>query len=283
MNFLIKTLTLYIVLSILIIIYKDLPFSKINLRKKFPYLVTTVFLLSFLPFYFYYESFLNCNLKCLILGPIPLNNKVFLIPLISFTLFFIFLLKNFTKELKYKKLPLILYGKNKEGVSVNGIFKPFILIDKTLWESLSKKEKKVILLHEINHIRQKDTLLKLLINLISKTFFYFPHLFLLRKSFEEIAELASDEYTLTKISERENIVKTIAKLSLILNSNPIFSFISSPVLKRIDFLRNNKKNKIKIFLFTLCLLTLFITLLSFIPFKENCGINCHNLKTLCNL
>ena len=283
MIFLIKTFTLYFILSILIIIYKDLPFKKINLRKKFPYLVTIVFLLSFLPFYFYYESFLNCNLKCLILGPFPLNNKVFLIPLISFILFFILFIKNLIRELKYKKLPLIVYGKNKEGISVKGIFKPFILIDKTLWESLSKKEKKVILLHEINHIRQRDTLLKLIIDLSSKTFFYFPHLFLLRKSFEEIAELASDEYTLTKISERENIVKTIAKLSLILNSNPIFSFISSPVLKRIDFLRTNRKSKIKIFLFILCLSTLFIILLSFIPFKENCGTDCLNLKTLCNL
>ncbi|MEO0295372.1 MAG: M56 family metallopeptidase [candidate division WOR-3 bacterium] len=283
MNFLIKTLTLYIILSIIILVYKELPFSKINLRKKFPYLLIIVFILSFLPFYIYYKAFLDCNLKCLILGPLPLNNKIFFIPLISFTLFFILLTKYLIKELKYKKLPLILYGKNKEGISVNGIFKPFIFIDKTLWKSLSKKERKIILLHEINHIRQKDTFIKLIISLLSKTFFYLPHFFLLRKTFEEIAELASDEYTLIKTSEKENIVKTIAKLSLILNSNLNFSFTSSPILKRIDSLSTNRKSKTKFFLFTLFLSALFITLISFFPLKENCGIDCQNLKTLCHL
>ncbi len=283
MNFLIKITIFYFILSILIIIYKDLPFSKITLRKNFPYFFISIFLLSFLPFYFYYEGFSNCDFRCFVLGSIPLENKIFLIPLFSFLLFLLLLIKNLVKEWKYKKLPLIIFGKNKEGVSVKGALKPFIYIDRNLWNTLSKKEKKIILLHEINHIKEKDAFFKLILELLSKTFFYLPHLFLLRKVFKEISELASDEYSLIKTQEKEEIIKTIAKLALEINSNSFSGFASSSILKRIESIRKERKNKIKIFFLLIPLSALLVNLLYLTPFKQNCEIKCGSSKMCKNL
>ncbi len=134
-------------------------------------------------------------------------------------------------------------------------------------------------MHEISHIRNKDNFFKLILSLLSKTFFYIPILFPLNKTFEEIAELSADEYSLKKIREKNLILKVIAKLSLFLNSNPSLSFFSSPLLKRIDCLENNKKNNFyKPLLLTLLTFLFFI---SFNPQIDSCHVYCEGVKEIC--
>ncbi|MEN3046395.1 MAG: M56 family metallopeptidase [Candidatus Hydrothermales bacterium] len=141
------------------------------------------------------------------------------------------LIREYLKEIKYKNFPLIVYGNNPFGASVKGAFKPFIFIDVNLWKKLDKNEKKVIIYHEISHIRSRDNLTKLILNITYKAFFYLPQIYLPIKSFEEIAEMASDGYSLIKTRAKEKIIKSLAKITLILDSQTSTSFFPTQFSK----------------------------------------------------
>ena len=283
MNFYIKILIFYFLITFLVILYKELPFSKITLRRLFPYFAIIIFLLSLYPFYLYFQGLKSCEIRCITLGGISIKKEIILLPLISITSFISLFLIYIFRERKYRIEKLIYIGKNSEGISVKGVLKPFIFIDKNIWKKLNKKERKIVLLHEINHIRNRDTLFKLIFSLLSKTFFYLPFFFLLEKSFEEISELSADEFALKKTKERNLILKTIAKVSLILNSSPLLSFASSPLLKRIELIENRKRNGFYNVLFILLIIITGFLFISFIPKSGSCQVQCQMANDLCKI
>jgi|GEM_PF-1826117 len=283
MNFYFKILLFYSLLSLLVFLYKELPFSKITLRRLFPYFSLVIFLLSLYPFYLYFQGLKSCEIRCITLGGISIKKEILYLPLISFITFLSLFLTYLLREKKLRIKRIIYFGKNKDGISAKGVLKPFIFIDRTLWEKLNKKERKIVLLHEIQHIRNKDTLFKLIFSLLSKTFFYLPFFFLLEKSFEEISELSADEFALKETKERNLILKTIAKVSLILNSSPLLSFASSPLLKRIELIENKKRNRFYNVLFILLIIITGFLFISFIPKSGSCQVQCQMVNDICTI
>jgi|Deesub1362A_J573_1020465.scaffolds.fasta_scaffold00032_7 Zn-dependent protease with chaperone function len=281
MNFLINTILFYIALSLLSILYKDLPFSKITLRNLFLLFLGLILILSFIPPFIYLKGAENCTLKCTVLAGIPVFKTFTFLPLISTLSFFTFSGFYLKKDLKFKGMPFIFFGKNRNGISIKGILNPFIHIDRNFWENISEKEKNAIIRHEIWHIKKRDNLWKLILSGLSITFFYIPTFFFLLKSFEELSELSADEFSLKKGTDRETLLSAIAKTA-VLHARGVkgSSFGSSPLLKRISLIEKNCKPYRHSLFLVIPLILMAFSLYSFLPPEHSCQTFC-NLKHLC--
>lgn len=281
MNFVFNTILFYISLSLIVFLYKELPFSKITLRNIFPLFFLFILVLSSIPPFIYFTGAENCTLKCTILSGIPILKILILLPVLS-TIFFITLFISYLKrDLKYKDMPFLFFGKNKSGISVKGFLRQFIHIDRNFWKRIEAKEKIAIIRHEIWHIRKKDNLWKLILSLLSKTFFYIPPLPLLSKTFNELSELSADEFSVKRGTEKQTLLSAIAKTA-ILNAYDVrgISFGSSPLLKRISLIEKKYRPTWYIILPTIPLLLMFFSLYSFLPIEHSCEIAC-SLKYIC--
>jgi len=80
------------------------------------------------------------------------------------------------------------------GTAVTTDFRPYIILPEV---EFSSDELRVILLHEWKHIRDKDYLTKIIINLICFVFWWNPLLYVLRKNFHFAKELKCDQFAVT--------------------------------------------------------------------------------------
>lgn len=281
MNFLLNTILFYIALSGIAMLYKDLPFSKISLRNTFPLFFGFILILSFIPPLIYFTGSENCTFRCTVLAGIPVFKILIILPLSSTFFFFVIFSLYLRKESKFKSMPVIFFGKNKNGISVKGILKPFIHIDRDFWKKIDKSERIAIIRHEIWHIKKKDNLWRLVLSLLSKTFFYIPPLFFLFKTFDEISELSADEFSLKRGTDRQVLLSSIAKTALLYSQNTSrISFSSSPLLKRIYLIEKKHKDHRYILLSIIPIILLILSLHSFSPFEHSCQIAC-NLNRVC--
>ncbi len=255
MNFALFSLILFMFLILLILLYPLLPFSLIALRKYFPLFFLFIFIFSLNPFILLIVGIYNCNFHCSFMGHFAFYKELLTLPLIS-SFFFIFILTYYLKkDFKFKKLRVrrLTFGKNPHGISVIGFFKPFIYIDKGLWSILDRNEKKAIISHEICHIKNRDTLWKMLIHALSLSFFYLLPLLFIKKTFEEITELSADEFVLTKRKDRDSLLKAIAKTIYFQHGFHLNAgFFSSSISKRISFIEGKRK-RINILFFVVIL------------------------------
>ncbi len=281
MNFVLNTILLYFALSLTVILYKELPFSKITLRNIFPFFFGFILILSFVPPIIYFTGAGNCTLKCTVLAGIPIYKPFIFLPFMSTLSFFVIFGFYLKRELKFKGIPFLFFGKNRSGISVKGVLNSFIHIDRNFWENIEKGERVAIIRHEIWHIKKKDNLWRLVLSLLSKTFFYMPPLFLLFKTFDEISELSADEFSLKRGTDRETLLSAIAKTALLYSQERgAISFGSSPLFKRISFIEKTYRDYRYILLSVIPLVLLVFSLHSFLPPEHSCQIAC-NLHRMC--
>lgn len=159
-----------------------------------------------------------------------------------------------------------------------GIFHPRIFIPD---KSYSAEERQNILLHEYQHIKNKDPLKKFLLQLIVSSYWWFLPLYLFRNQVHFIIELRVDHqvtssmtkegyfsYVESLVSVKKKEKKTDPKLANRLVTN--FTFSDSNILsRRIEFLLAGFKNKrTKRYLLTLAFILPFIvTSFIFEPYR----------------
>ncbi len=129
---------------------------------------------------------------------------------------------------------------------VCGLFSTEIYIPEALCKTLSKKEYEAVLAHEIEHIRYKDNLIRLVLTLISSIFWWIPTKWL-RSHIEEGQEIGCDfrckDYGVDPIALATAIYKS-AKFSLKGPENEFtHSLAKHLICKRTDLLLKTNLNK----------------------------------------
>lgn len=163
-----------------------------------------------------------------------------------------------------------------------GLTPVFTYFDKVFWDDslqLSNKEKKQILNHEIEHVKQKHSYDVMVYQVLSNVFWFNPIIYLMYRALIDLHEFQADARVIKDIELKDSYPKLVARmafqgLDLPLGSN----FISSTTLKRIRMMKANRKtNWFKVAM----LIPLTVLVFGLISMKSNNSIiSFNNYSTL---
>lgn len=171
--------------------------------------------------------------------------------------------KNFSNELetyktlfpflKDEKIKGIYKIKNVQEPFVTNPFKPTIYLPNI---NYTKEELTFILLHESQHVKNKDLYIKILIQILIILYWWFPLIYVLRNIIEYILELRVDYQVTQTFNEKEKhqyllalvtVTKKISETTNIKNYKTLQSQFTlrkeSLLKKRINFFYNEKERK----------------------------------------
>jgi GWxTD domain-containing protein len=80
---------------------------------------------------------------------------------------------------------------------LKGIWRPVIVLPKSLAQSLTASELNAVLLHELSHVKRRDNLTATLAHLVSIAFWFFPLLWWMERQLSIDCEYACDEIVLS--------------------------------------------------------------------------------------
>ncbi|HEX9817460.1 MAG TPA: M56 family metallopeptidase [Patescibacteria group bacterium] len=196
-------------------------------------------------------------LSSLILFTTTIGVGLTLIQLVKFFISY-WRLKQFrTEKILPKKLKTIINKHNLSDKSVRiikdynltaytiGLFKPKVIISKTLTEQLSSDQLEAVVLHEVHHLRSHHVLWLLLSRLISSLFFFIPLIKHLAQQLKTEFELSADAFVIKKQKTRNHLCDSLA-LNIQYAGEVFPHFATSPLEKRVEFLVDNKANLEKI-------------------------------------
>lgn len=112
----------------------------------------------------------------------------------------------YASELNIKKLPPLLFGTLKEPACVVTIFRPVIILNKDIVMQLSDGELKVVLCHELTHIKRYHPLAERIYDVISTLYWFNPLVWIAKSEFANTCEMDCDSRAL-KILAPEATVK----------------------------------------------------------------------------
>ncbi|WP_265455449.1 M56 family metallopeptidase [Enterococcus sp. HY326] len=186
------------------------------------------------------------------------------------------------ENIDHQKIKVSISNVVSSAVTVGAIHPQIILAD---IPDLTKQEKNFILAHELQHIKNKDILLKYLLEVLVAIYWWFPPMYLLRKGLSLVIEMRVDSQVTKNLGEDdyfayvESLVsvnkKSLTKLqnSAIKKRNVVhFSSESSAILrKRVSFLMDGfevrKTNRAILLL--LVILPIFFVSTVFEPYSED--------------
>jgi beta-lactamase regulating signal transducer with metallopeptidase domain len=106
---------------------------------------------------------------------------------------------------------------NGTGPAVCGLFWPVILVPQNLARNFGSRYLRVVLLHELGHIKRKDMWVNLTQTILQVVYFYNPLLWLANSIIRKVREQAVDETVLSAVGEHTrwypDTLGAIAKLS----------------------------------------------------------------------
>ena len=136
------------------------------------------------------------------------------------------------------------------NVAVCGIFRPKLLISPEAFEGLTTQEKRDVIMHEMSHIKRKDTLTSLILTIVSVLHWFNPVVWLAFAVFRKDMEVMCDSKVLCKMEawQRKRYAETLFKLAKNTNGrNPKIAmalFMSKASIKRrIAMIAKYKRNK----------------------------------------
>lgn len=136
---------------------------------------------------------------------------------------------------KYSELEYIKVVRHPycDGPYLKGIFKPVIVLSDKKW---SKKELDYVLLHEILHYRNKDILLKIVVDILCTIFWWNPVFDYLKKKIFHLIEIRNDLRITSNMSNEEKIAYLDCLVSVATSIGTKHQPFS------ISFSKSNKKN-----------------------------------------
>ena len=127
--------------------------------------------------------------------------------------YLLFLIRNSRQEsdeLNGRKFT-ILYPNRPLSVGSFQLWNRYIIWQKELYD-LEKEEKEAILWHELSHIYQKDTWIKILVNLFQAIWFLHPMYYLLRQDLERLSEYIADEWAVFQLGDARQYAALLLKM-----------------------------------------------------------------------
>lgn len=106
---------------------------------------------------------------------------------------------------------------SKAFVFTHGLLNPRIIISSTLMKKLSRKEFQTIILHEKMHTMSLDPLKKLIVKFINNSMFGLFGMNYLLKQYEQLTELAADEFAIRKVESTKPLLSSIYKITKLKN------------------------------------------------------------------
>ncbi|MFQ6087324.1 MAG: M56 family metallopeptidase [Candidatus Methanofastidiosia archaeon] len=123
-------------------------------------------------------------------------------------------------------------------------YPPILALSRELLEKLDKGELKLVLRHELYHIRNRDTLLKPLLLSISIFFFYNPLSYFLYKRLMEYREYVADKSAIFSEMEKRKFLSLLLKFHTLEREHGVLSFKGSKNLRnRINSLLSTQKER----------------------------------------
>ena len=136
-------------------------------------------------------------------------------------LYLIYLIRTSTKsQLRYGDEQLtILHTRNKSLVASFQLFNKYIIWQKEL-SDLTENELKAVLMHEITHIRQRDTLLKAFLWFIQLYWLINPIFYIVKKELLRLSEFIADEVAVKKMGDPIGYARLLLKMKCASQASP---------------------------------------------------------------
>jgi outer membrane biosynthesis protein TonB len=126
-----------------------------------------------------------------------------------------------------------------------GLTPVFSYFDKVFWDDslqLSTKEKKQILNHEIEHVRQKHSYDIIIYQVLSNVFWFNPIIHLMNRALVDLHEFQADARVIKDKELKDSYPKLVARMAFAGMDLPLGSnFVNSTTLRRIRMMKANKK------------------------------------------
>ncbi len=136
------------------------------------------------------------------------------------------------------------------NVAVCGIIRPKLLISPETFEELSTQQKKDVIMHEMSHIKRRDTLVSLVMTIVNIVHWFNPVVWVVFTLFRKDMEVMCDSKVLCKMEawQRKRYADTLLTLAMKVNrKHPRLAmalFMSRTSIKRrITMVARYKKNK----------------------------------------
>ncbi|MFS1514157.1 M56 family metallopeptidase [Chengkuizengella sp. SCS-71B] len=125
------------------------------------------------------------------------------------------LLETCKKKLKVSSNVQLIYDEKVVSPSIIGLLVPKIVISKPLFESLSKNEKKYILLHELTHFKKKDVLIQWMSIIVLAIHWFNPIIWYSFYQLRKDCELSCDASVLSQLKKDEYLAYGNTLLSVL--------------------------------------------------------------------
>ncbi|MDX8367942.1 M56 family metallopeptidase [Cytobacillus sp. IB215665] len=125
------------------------------------------------------------------------------------------LLEECKKKLKVKAKVQIIYDDSMGTPSVVGFFRPKILVNKNMLNSLSSNEIKFVLLHELTHVKRNDILIHWLIIFVQAIHWFNPIIWCSFYAMRKDCEISCDASVLSRLKREEHLEYGFSLLTVI--------------------------------------------------------------------
>lgn len=150
-------------------------------------------------------------------------------------------IRNFSlsNSLKKNKIPILTAPTLDASPFVGGLISPNVFIPRSLSQNLSRREYEAVLAHEMQHVRYKDNLVRLVLDFIAALFWWIPTKWLISR-IEEGQEVSCDlkckKYGIDQADLASALFKS-AKYSTDTSRNIFAHHLTKhPIIKRVNIL-----------------------------------------------
>ena len=117
------------------------------------------------------------------------------------------------KQLKIKGNVLLKQSERVSSPLVMGIIKPVIIFPLGLIQALPTDEIEAILVHELAHIKRKDFLINIVINLLQVIYFFHPAFWWLKAQLDAEREYHCDDIALNQLGKKLTLIRALTNAS----------------------------------------------------------------------
>ena len=116
-------------------------------------------------------------------------------------------------SLKIKGKVLLKQSERVSSPLVMGVIKPVIIFPMGLIQALPTDEIEAILVHELAHIKRKDFLINIVINLLQVVYFFHPAFWWLKIQLDAEREFHCDDIALNQLGKKLTLIKALTNAS----------------------------------------------------------------------
>ncbi|KYG83771.1 M56 family metallopeptidase [Roseivirga echinicomitans] len=117
------------------------------------------------------------------------------------------------ESLKIKGKVLLKQSERVSSPLVMGVIKPVIIFPMGLIQALPTDEIEAILVHELAHIKRKDFLINIVINLLQVVYFFHPAFWWLKTQLDAEREFHCDDIALNQLGKKLTLIKALTNAS----------------------------------------------------------------------